>query len=76
MREEPTPARHDPDEVPHVVIALVILLALAIAATLLMVVSGHVPRHPGATLVAFVGVPLLASIAIMLARRWRRSAPR
>ena len=63
-----------PDGVPHIVIAATVMATGAFAAILLMLLAGHVPRHPGAT-IAVVIASLAIGIAVAVAAyRGRRDA--
>ncbi len=62
----------EPDGIPHVVIAAILVGSLAIAAMLLVIVSGHVPRHPGARVVLGGGLIALGVIVAVMTLRWRR----
>ncbi len=61
----------EPDGIPHTVMAGVVVLTFVIAATLLLLLSGHVPRHPGALLVVAIGIPGLVTTLAWIARHWR-----
>ena len=61
----------EPDAIPHSVIALVAFTTVVVAAVLLVYLSGHAPRHPGAVLFLAFALPTLAALAILIARRWQ-----
>ena len=61
----------DPDGIPHSVIALVAFATVVVAAVLLVYLSGHAPRHPGAVLFLAFALPTLAALIILLVRRWQ-----
>ena len=65
----------EPDGVPHAVIALLVLGSLVVAALLLVLISGHVPRHPGARLVAIIAIVAGGVVFALLRRTWRRPGP-
>ena len=64
----------NPDGIPHAVIAATAFGALVLAALILVFLSGHVPRHPGAVLLAMLAVPVLIVLATVIRRRWRTAA--
>jgi len=61
----------EPDGISHFVIAGIFALTFVIAAILLLVLSGHVPRHPGALLVMIGAVPALFASLRLIAKHWR-----
>ena len=63
----------DPDGVPHVVIAAVLVGTFAVAGLVLLALSGHVGRYLGATLGAIVAFPILL-VAIYGIAHFRRRA--
>lgn len=66
----------DPDQVPPAVIGLDGLLAVVVAGTLVLLVSGHAWRHVGAALALAVGVAVIAIVVRMIVRRERRAGRR
>ena len=58
----------------HSAMAALAAAVVVIAALVLVYVSRHVHEHPGAFLVALVGVPALVVLAIVIARRRREQA--
>ncbi len=61
----------EPDGIPHSVMAGIFAMTFVIAAILLLVLSGHVPRHPGALLVTIGGVPALIATLRVIVKNWR-----
>lgn len=62
----------EPDGVPHRVIGLALLASLVLAAIVLLLLSGHTSRHPGAVLALVVAVPATIFLSIALGRAWRK----
>ena len=63
----------DLDGVSHVVIAAILLGTFVVAALVLLALSGHIGRHPGATLAVIAGFPILLA-AIYGITHFRRRA--
>ena len=61
-----------PDGVPHRVIGLALLGSLVLAAIVLLLLSGHASRHPGAVVALLVTIPSAIAVAIALGRAWRK----
>jgi lysylphosphatidylglycerol synthetase-like protein (DUF2156 family) len=61
----------EPDGIPHAVMAGIAVAIIVIAAMLLLLLSGHVPRFRGALFVLAAGVPALILTVTMIARAWR-----
>jgi hypothetical protein len=55
----------------HVSMLALIAATVVIAALVLVYVSQHVHEHPGAALVAIIGVPVLLLLAFVIGK-WRR----
>lgn len=79
----PTPPRPDqlgptedlarePDGIPHVLLGLGALVLVALAAMILLLVSGQAGTDRGATIALLFGVPAVIALVIAIGRRWRR----
>ncbi len=69
----------DLDGISHIVMASIVIGTFVVAAIVLLSLSGHVWKHPGALFATVIGVPvLLASIivAVRNRRQARAHAPR
>ena len=59
----------DRHEMSHVAMAALAGAVVVIAALVLVYVSRHAHQHPGAALVAILGIPALIALAIVIVRR-------
>jgi hypothetical protein len=56
----------------HVSMLALIAATIVIAALVLVYVSRHVHEHPGAALVAIIGVPVLLALMYVIGKRRRQ----
>ncbi len=61
----------EPDGIPHLAMAGIVLATCVVAGLVLLLLSGHVPKHSGALLAVLVGIPALYVALRTIVRNWR-----
>jgi hypothetical protein len=58
--------------IPHSAFGIGAFLLVLLAAVTLVLLSGQLTRHPGATMVVLIGIPAMIVFTVVVAKTWRR----